>query len=52
MTGGGFGGSIVTLVDTERADEFADAIVLAGSDETSAFVCSAACGAGELVSCS
>jgi galactokinase len=52
MTGGGFGGSIVTLVDTEQANEFADAIVFAGSDKTSAFVCSAVRGAGEPVRCS
>jgi galactokinase len=52
MTGGGFGGSIVALVDTERANEFADAIVDTVSGETSAFVCSAGAGAGELVSCS
>jgi galactokinase len=52
MTGGGFGGSIVALVDTEQADRFADAIVDTASDKTSAFVCSAVCGAGELVSCS
>ena len=48
MTGGGFGGSMVALVEAERADEFADAIVETASDEARAFVCSAVAGAGEL----
>ena len=47
MTGGGFGGSMVALVDTEEADEFATAIV-AAEHEARAFVCSAVAGAAEL----
>jgi galactokinase len=47
MTGGGFGGSMVALVDTHGADEFAAAIV-AAEPEARAFVCSAVAGAAEL----
>jgi galactokinase len=43
LTGGGFGGSIVALVDSDDANEFAPAI--GGSR---AFICSAVAGAGEL----
>jgi galactokinase len=50
MTGGGFGGSIVALVDAEHADQFADAIVDTAPDKTAAFVCSVVAGAGELAS--
>jgi galactokinase len=50
MTGGGFGGSIVALVDAEHADQFADAIVDTAPDKAAAFVCSVVGGAGELAS--
>jgi galactokinase len=50
MTGGGFGGSMVALVEIEHADAFADAIIDGASGSISAFICSAVAGAGELVS--
>jgi galactokinase len=43
MTGGGFGGSVVALVDAQQADDFA--ALIGGSR---AFVCAAVAGAGEL----
>ena len=48
MTGGGFGGSIVALVETGRAQPFADEVVAAYGPRGSAFVTRAAGGAREV----
>jgi galactokinase len=48
MTGGGFGGSIVALVETGRAEPFADEVVVRYSGEATAWVARAADGAREL----
>jgi galactokinase len=50
MTGGGFGGSIVALVDEARAAEVAAAVVAGYAGEATARVCHASDGAGELTS--
>jgi len=48
MTGGGFGGSVVALVVSERAEEVAEAVVIAYGARANAYVCRAADGAREL----
>ena len=48
MTGGGFGGAIVALVDADRAQPFADAVLGAYGMRGRAYVCAAADGAREL----
>jgi galactokinase len=50
MTGGGFGGSIVALVDSADADSFAASVVAAYGPAGQAFVTSASDGARELQS--
>lgn len=47
MTGGGFGGAIVALVEGDRAESFAAAVIAAYGDGR-AFVCAAGDGAREL----
>ena len=53
MTGGGFGGSIVALVDRERADELAQRVLAEyrhrAGDKAATYVCSASDGARELI---
>jgi galactokinase len=49
MTGGGFGGAVVALVEEGTASRFADAVVEAYGRATSAYVCRASAGARELV---
>ena len=53
MTGGGFGGSIVALVDRERADELAQRVLAEyrhrAGDKGATYVCSASDGARELI---
>jgi galactokinase len=48
MTGGGFGGAIVALAETDRAHAFADAVVAAYGSRGRAYVSRAADGATEL----
>lgn len=48
MTGGGFGGSIVALVDRERTAEFTQQVLAAYGDKGAAYVCHASDGAREL----
>jgi len=48
MTGGGFGGSIVALVDRERTAEFTQQVLAAYGDKGAAYVCRASDGAREL----
>jgi len=52
MTGGGFGGSIVALVDRERADELAQRVLAEYrrrvGDKGATYICSASDGAREL----
>jgi galactokinase len=48
MTGGGFGGSIVALVDAARAQAFAEAVLRDYGVSGAAYVCRAADGAGEV----
>jgi galactokinase len=50
MTGGGFGGAIVALVDRPDADAFATRVVTDYGSEARAFVCEASDGARELQS--
>ncbi|HEX6788858.1 MAG TPA: galactokinase family protein [Gaiellaceae bacterium] len=50
MTGGGFGGAIVALVDRTDADTFAERVVAAYGPEARAFVSEASDGARELQS--
>jgi galactokinase len=51
MTGGGFGGCTINLVETDRADEFAKAICTRYEHESrkkcAAYICSPVDGAGE-----
>ncbi|HEY8704331.1 MAG TPA: galactokinase family protein [Gaiellaceae bacterium] len=49
MTGGGFGGAIVALVDAERAAVFADAVLADYGPSGRAYLCRASDGARELV---
>ena len=49
MTGGGFGGSIVAIVEAAEAQTLADAVILAYGARGRAYVCHAAAGARELV---
>ncbi len=48
MTGGGFGGSIVALVDRARADAFAREVLARYGERGAAYVCEASDGAREL----
>jgi galactokinase len=48
MTGGGFGGSIVALVDAARSEAFAEAVLRDYGVSGAAYACRAADGAGEV----
>jgi galactokinase len=49
MTGAGFGGAIVALAESERAEAFAHAVAAAYGSQGRAYVCNAADGAGEVI---